>query len=73
MMQSIRTNLLSQKIYIPFFLAELQNIAKKTPRTETYIMKYFEIERIQARKWLVRAVEEGLIDKENGKDSYTAK
>ena len=56
-----------------FFLAELQNIAKKTPRTETYIMKYFEIERIQARKWLVRAVEEGLIDKENGKDSYTAK
>lgn len=53
-----------------FFLGELQNIASNTSKTETYIMKYFDIERMQARKWLGRAVAEGRVKKIVAKNSY---
>ena len=53
-----------------FFLTEFNNIATNAPQSETYIMKYFDIERIQLRKWLDRAVAEGSVKKVAGKNSY---
>jgi predicted Rossmann fold nucleotide-binding protein DprA/Smf involved in DNA uptake len=53
-----------------FFLAKFSNIASNIPQTETYIMKYFDIELVQARKWLDRAVAEGIVKKVAGKNSY---
>ena len=56
-----------------FFMAEFQAIAKTTPKTETYVMKHFDIERAQARKWLGRAAAEGSAEKVAGKSSYISK
>ena len=53
-----------------FFLAEFQAIAKNSPQTETSVMEYFDIEQMQARKWLDRAVAEGSAEKVTGKNSY---
>jgi predicted Rossmann fold nucleotide-binding protein DprA/Smf involved in DNA uptake len=53
-----------------FFLAEFQVIAKNSPQTETSVMEYFDIEQMQARKWLDRAVAEGSAEKVTGKNSY---
>ncbi len=52
------------------FLAEFQAIALTTPISETDIMKHFDIERTQARKWLGRAVHEGKAEKVGGRASY---
>jgi len=56
-----------------FFLAEFQAIAKKSPQTEAYVMEYFDIEQMQARKWLDRAVAEGSAETVNGGKSFTSK
>jgi predicted Rossmann fold nucleotide-binding protein DprA/Smf involved in DNA uptake len=53
-----------------FFLAEFQAIAKTTAKSETYVMKHFDIERAQARKWLGRAVAEGSAEKTDGQTRY---
>jgi len=45
------------------FLAEFQIIAGIQPRNETEIMKHFDIERVQVRKWLQRALMEGSAEK----------
>lgn len=45
------------------FLSEFQTIAASTPQTESEIMKYFGIERAQARKWLKQADRDGKADK----------
>jgi hypothetical protein len=36
-------------------------------------MEYFDIEQMQARKWLDRAVAEGSAEKVTGGNSYTSK
>jgi predicted Rossmann fold nucleotide-binding protein DprA/Smf involved in DNA uptake len=56
-----------------FFLAEFQVIAKNSPQTEACVMEYFDIEQMQARKWLDRAVAEGSAEKVTGGNSYTSK
>jgi DNA processing protein len=56
-----------------FFLAKFQAIAKNSPQTEAYVMEYFDIEQMQARKWLDRAVAEGSAEKVTGGESYTSK
>ena len=56
-----------------FFLAEFQAIARNTPQSEVYLMKYFDIERMQTRKWLGRAVAEGSAEKVAGKNNYISK
>jgi predicted Rossmann fold nucleotide-binding protein DprA/Smf involved in DNA uptake len=56
-----------------FFLAEFQAITKNSPQTEIYVIKYFDIEKEQARKWIGRAVIEGLVEKVPGENSYTSK
>jgi predicted Rossmann fold nucleotide-binding protein DprA/Smf involved in DNA uptake len=55
------------------FVAELKTIAAAAPRSETEIVNYFGIERGQARKWLARALADGVVRKADGSERYTTR
>jgi predicted Rossmann fold nucleotide-binding protein DprA/Smf involved in DNA uptake len=55
------------------FIAELRTIAAAAPRSETEIVNHFGIERSQARKWLARALAEGVVKKAGEAERYTTR
>jgi predicted Rossmann fold nucleotide-binding protein DprA/Smf involved in DNA uptake len=55
------------------FIAELRTIAAAAPRSETEIVNHFGIERGQARKWLARALADGIVKKAGEAERYTTR